>query len=108
MKSITTAIGLIALLSVGIVPPCHADDCAKIEELARAIMQKRQENVSIAVMAATLDKSTESEDARRIFRAMLRDAYGQPAYNTPDFQRRAVDQFANQVYLTCDKARAKQ
>lgn len=75
--------------------------CANVSKAAGAIMQKRQENVDISKLMATLP---EEGQVRKILKAIIIDAYNSPSYSTEKYKREAVMKFKNAVYIDCFEA----
>jgi len=76
-------------------PPVQRDSelCLAYTRMGRAIMQGRQAGMPIEEVLA-LTKSKEGRD-------MVIIAYGRTRYLSEEYQKRAVDDFAAEVYVEC-------
>lgn len=72
-------------------------DCNDMAELAESIMTSRQQGIPITKLLGALKDDT--------FKGMVTVAYEQPRWHTKASQQRAITEFANEVYLICDKNR---
>jgi hypothetical protein len=72
--------------------------CSNGEELARTIMKSRQIGVSLSSIMA-IAKEQGAESVKHI--ALM--AYDKPRYSTEEMQQRSIEDFANEVYLSCLK-----
>lgn len=95
---------IFATLLIGTVPPARADDdkCAPIGRIAEAVMQRRQDNLSLQ---STLDaiRQTAGESSQPILEELILRAYEQPLFRTADNRARAVGEFRDQEQLACMK-----
>jgi hypothetical protein len=64
--------------------------------MAEEIMSSHQAGVSMARVMAIMEND-------KILQQMVIEAYGEPRYSSPEFQRRAVAVFRDAVYLQCVK-----
>lgn len=90
----------LAFVLGGIVLEAHAQDaedmayCAEVSSLAESMMDHRQKGTGMA-------KMMEVAGELLLAREMVIMAFEQPAFSTPDYQRKAVRQFADEWYLAC-------
>ena len=101
-KSITIAAVLIA-------GSAYADDktgsitdddvCRALGSLAARIMELRQTETPMSRAIEVTSKGEQSKITRHI----IMMAYNEPAYRSPDNQKRAVDAFRNLIELECFK-----
>lgn len=78
----------------------QADPCAEMGEMGQIIMQVRQMGGNMSDLIGPLSAQPESA-VRDIAIAMVKDAYSQPRYNTPEFQQNATRDFSNGVESLC-------
>jgi hypothetical protein len=92
----------IAFLAVMLAMPLSAQDnpCAAIGEMGEKIMSIRQIGGNMSDLMGPL-MALDQGPERDIAIAMVKDAYAQPRYNMPDFQRQAINDFRNGVEALC-------
>lgn len=95
MKALMIAAALIVSL------PAHAEltQCEMQSKLAHKIMEARQLGVDLADMMRVSDNA--SANMRAITRPLTLAAYSKSRYNTPENQRKAAQDFANDVMFAC-------
>ena len=82
-------------------PLAQADDCRNHYTVAHALMEHRQEGVmSVVDMMEIADQQPDPE-FREAMKTIIRLAYEYPQYSSPEYQRKAVKEFANEIYLRC-------
>lgn len=93
------ALFTIALLTAG---PAAAQDnpCAMMGMMAKEIMAIRQMGGNMSDLMGPM-LALENGPERSIAIAMVKDAYAQPRYTMPDFQRDAINDFQNGVEALC-------
>ncbi|EEQ95649.1 hypothetical protein ACI50E_06475 [Brucella sp. ZJ1_1] len=74
--------------------------CKALGSLATSIMKHRQNNTPMS----DLMKKPADASISKISRAIIMDAYEQPAYVSEEGQQRAIGTFRNKVELECYKA----
>ena len=75
-----------------------ADSCAQLGETARVVMQNRQAGASLSGLM-------EIAQGNELFVQMILTAYEQPRWNTSENKNKAAEDFANEVMLSCYKAK---
>lgn len=102
----------IAITSLIIATVAHADDktgptnddvCRAWGSLAAKIMELRQDEAPLSRALELAGSGEQNEITRNI----VMKAYEQPAYQSPNNQKRAVDTFRNQIELGCFKSAIK-
>jgi hypothetical protein len=80
-----------------------ADMCASLSDMARSIMGARQNGAAMSEMI----KIAQNTDPKLVdlVSSIVVAAYDEPRFSSPEYQREAVDDFGNAVYLTCFKSR---
>ena len=78
------------------------DNCSHYEEYARLVMEYRQDDVPMKLLMEHLNK-VDPESNYPAYRNILIEAYEEISYITDNGKQRAVDQFANYVFLDCIK-----
>jgi hypothetical protein len=78
-----------------------AKHCASIERLARNIMLRRQENVSMSRVMEAVTTAGSNVDARDLAQLIVMQAYDRPSYSTDAMQQREADEFANEWAKLC-------
>lgn len=92
----------VVLLALGVMFEVKAfanDNCREAYGLAEGIMEYRQEGVMTVV--DMMEIAGEQEELGGVMQDLIKEAYSRPSYRTEDHQRRAVNEFANDVYLEC-------
>lgn len=72
--------------------------CEIVSGWAKSIMGARQYGASMAELMKTTE---EYEQFGSLVRALIVDAYREPRYHTERNQERAVEDFRDEVYLSC-------
>jgi hypothetical protein len=82
--------------------PAAAQDnpCAMMGMMAKEIMAIRQMGGNMSDLMGPL-MALDQGPERDIAIAMVKDAYAQPRYIMPDFQRQAINDFRNGVEALC-------
>ena len=105
MRKLAHALSLTFLTAIA-SPPLLADEdtkaCAMYADMAKNIMEGRQGGISMAEMMEIAGKSDIIKD---ISEEMVIQAYEYPRYNTERYKRRTAEDFRDQWYLICIKAR---
>jgi hypothetical protein len=102
-----TRLSIITVSLTLLASPITAEemDCKAWHGLAETIMGARQEGVALPKMMETANSGVPAVDEAA--KKLLLMAYEQPHYSTPENQKRAIEDFANQVSLECYKAKGK-
>jgi hypothetical protein len=75
-----------------------------MSRFAKEIMKQRQSGRDMSeLMTIMSPKSKADEKASEVARHMVVLAYSEPAYNSPEYQQRAISDFANTMSLECYK-----
>lgn len=77
--------------------------CKSMSELAKIIMQKRQDGVSMSEIVEKVVNTT-PQPLQEVLRLTVISAYDKPRFNTPEIQQKTILDFENEAYLTCTKA----
>lgn len=101
-KIITTIIAalLLAIPAQAAAPLSNEEFCPIVENLARAVMERRQENTSYSEMMRVATSSSEPALANMV-RLMIKQAYEVPAYSTQAMKQRQIDEFGNEWAQSC-------
>ena len=102
MKKTITAISLLALVFVS-APNVNAEKCEALEELARVIMKSRQKGIQMSTLVKAINQGDGSADGKKAVKALIIEAYDQPNYHTDEMEKKAVNEFGNEVYKYCIK-----
>lgn len=78
----------------------QADPCAEMGEMAEKIMAIRQMGGNMSDLIGPLTAQPESA-ARDIAIAMVKDAYNQSRFDTPEFQQSTIKDFRNGIEALC-------
>lgn len=81
----------------------RADDafCQQLGELAKGVMRNRQIGVNMSDMMKIADSGRPEGP---VLRNLIIMAYDKPQYSTDSMQASAIQEFANEIQLTCYKA----
>jgi hypothetical protein len=71
--------------------------CTVIGDLAEAIMTNRQ-------LGIPMSRMMEINGADDLARLMVMEAYKEPRYSSDEYQRRAVQDFRNEIEVACYQA----
>lgn len=74
--------------------------CETFGQVAEQIMTDRQSGEPMSELMAHYTQ-TENNDTNGLTRAMIIDAYNQPAYRTQEMQTYEISNFRNNVELVC-------
>ena len=96
---------LISLLTVMLMTTANAADkeptkeelCATVSELAESIMSLRQ-------MGASAQELMQINGKNSLSRALVLEAFAEPAYSTEAYQEKAAREFRSKTYLECTVA----
>lgn len=77
--------------------------CSVSGQTAELIMTKRQQNVEMSNLMATIDKAEGIDVLRPVFRSYVVAAYQQPAYGLESDQQKAIKKFRDDMELACLK-----
>lgn len=87
-----------ALIALSFSATANNEYCESLHGLAAKIMSVRQDEASMPeLMKIVGDNAVASE--------IVREAYKQQRYSSEEYQKKAVDQFANEVYMICLEAK---
>jgi hypothetical protein len=90
------ALILAALLATAATAMAQAEDnCLIIESYARTVMDARQGGISLKDAMATTEKGD------KLGPRIIISAYSKTRYRTEKFKQRAINNFADSVYLEC-------
>lgn len=91
---------LMALICAFVSVPSAASDwkvtCEKISSLAQSIMKSRQAGVAMSDAIRVADGNTGIE-------GIVIAAYEKPRYSTASVQKRTIEEFRDEIYLTCSQ-----
>lgn len=97
MKKIALILTLVLSTSALAAEPAPMSElCPKIAELSRSVMTARQAGVS---MRKVMDVATSPFTVD-----IITEAYGHPAYTTPEYKEKTIQDFEDQWYLKCIKS----
>lgn len=90
---------LTALLSA---PSMAEDFCLQMHNVGKTIMGSRQNGVPLPQLMGLINESEES--LRDPLKEITVEAYSQPRYNSKEMQKKAISEFANDLYVQCLKS----
>lgn len=96
MNKIALAVICLAILAP---QPSHANEkvCILMSQAAERIMARRQDGTPLSDVLNTVKDSALSA----FIKALAVHAYGTPRYHTPEYQQRAIDDFRDNILVTC-------
>jgi predicted transcriptional regulator len=94
MNKLLPVLALSLTMSFGTVANESTEVCVKYSELAAEIMSSRQSNIPIAKIYELLKGSDLSI-------ALLKKAYKEPLWTAEQNKKKAVNEFANEVFMIC-------
>ena len=79
--------------------------CSEVSDVAALIMLQRQSGVPIKETIKPKSERTtkEGKHVAKLVEAIALDAYSIPMYNTEQYKKQAIIQFANDTYVVCMK-----
>ena len=111
MKKICTIL-IIGMLFAGV---CVADEqiknnkddsvCVSTAELARVIMERRQEGLLITTLMTTTDNMDASESYKAALKQLIITAYKGHIWGTESHKSEAINEFSSKMYISCIEAR---
>ena len=103
MKKLILAAAL--TLSFGATASEKESYCADIATLGKSIMTSYQNGVPLSTLFKLIDNSKGfSTEQKSHIKEMATLAYEQTKYSSEKYQKEAIANFENQVFLTCIKA----
>ena len=85
--------------------------CESVTGVAESAMKARLSGVPIQTALSSLDKIDDSDKSnaviKRLYKAIITDAYRMPNFSTDKYQEEAVREFGLKQYLTCTDTLAK-
>ncbi len=99
MRSVTTlAVGLLLAGSAHAAPSMDPQDvCGSFYGIAETVMRVRQSGAPMPDLIGSVDGSY----AQERLEAIIIMAYDEPRYDTPQYRRSAVGDFADDMYRRC-------
>jgi len=88
-----TFIILLALSSTAYAEPWQ-ETCKAYQELAKTIMNNRQEGIDLNAMI-------EQAKGNKPFEKLIIKAYRMPRFSTEKFKQQSINDYGNSVYLMC-------
>lgn len=81
----------------------HLGLCAALEDFAKNVMTARQEGASLAKLVATVNSPSPGDGGA--MQEIVVQAYEHPRLSSEESRSSAVNDFGNEIYLDCLKAR---
>ena len=78
----------------------YTQTCVEIGELAKIIMDRRQDGIEIAKMLELANKQ-ESDYVSKLTKSIIIEAYKVSRYSTFDYKQRAIEEFTNSTVVAC-------
>lgn len=77
--------------------------CKPVHKLSETIMEGRQKGASMVVMLE-MAEAVESENLKNLAISIVEEAYESNRYVTEEMQRRAIQDFGNDMFMVCMEA----
>lgn len=91
------------IAAVTATQPVTADTiCPRLGETGQLVMENRQDGVAMSEQMGALEG--EQNALANVIRGIIRAAYEEPRWNTEENQRRAVEEFRNEIESNCYEA----
>lgn len=74
--------------------------CNTANSVAEIVMKQRQNGVAMADIYATTS-DVKPQLAKDFIRAVIKDAYKKPRFNSPEYKQKAITDFKNEIFLSC-------
>ena len=85
---------LTLIIALTVTPlTAETDTCKLLGDVAETAMDRRQEGVSLSTLMGVIDGD--------LVKSIIILAYEQPRYSSPEYQRRASEDFRNDVEAAC-------
>ncbi len=78
-------------------------ECTSLSDMAKGIMEARQDDVSMAKMMAIKTGEQYTDD---LTAALVEDAYSKPAYRSPANKKSAMSEFENKWFAACLRSKS--
>jgi len=78
----------------------NSEQCSRDAKAAEVIMKGRQTGMSLQD-ALDINAKHLSDAQKDRYDNFVLEAYGQPGYQTPSMQQRAIRDFADRIHLSC-------
>lgn len=101
MKNLTAILLSILLTSTQLSIAGESEDlCSAMEDLAKSIMERRQDGTSMSVMMKVTE-SIGDINVEKLAKQMVITAYKINKFSTKEYKEDAIKKFSNSVALTC-------
>lgn len=98
------ATAILAVLATAIVSAQTKDEvlvCDGIDELARVVMNSRQNGIPLKMMMDVFSDTEFTKEQHRLFQKMLTEAYEKPRFSTESIKQETITEYGNKWYLVC-------
>ena len=94
---------LICILALGLAFPAFASDiCKAVESLAENTMKARQAGSAASDMLGIGEiEGVKGTNESKLLKIIVLSAFEVPRYSSPEYRRRAVEDFKNEWYIWC-------
>ena len=92
------------LLTLPIMANAGEKDCSSVADFAKNIMQARQGGVPMNEVMDFIESAKDSPRVYKVMKSITIMAYEKSRYSTPSIRKRVIEDFYNDVYLTCIKS----
>lgn len=101
MKKLLMAVAVAVMFSA---PVQAKDNCEGVSEIANSIMVARQSGVAMKEMVVIVNNSDFEAEVKGVLIEMVVLAWEQPAYSSPEYQKKIIREFTDMFYLQCVKS----
>lgn len=75
--------------------------CESLDALSSSAMSARQKGLALANVLKVADTVDGSEDQKNYVQEIIKQAFGETRYSSPEYQEKAITDFRNKIYLDC-------
>lgn len=75
--------------------------CESLDSLSMSAMTARQKGVALVEVLKVAETVEGTEDQKQYVQSIIKQAFAQTRYSSPEYQEKAITDFRNKIYLDC-------
>ncbi|MCL5767342.1 hypothetical protein [Acinetobacter sp. ANC5681] len=75
--------------------------CESLDSLSTSAMTARQKGVALIEVLKMADTVEGAEDQKKYVQIIIKQAFAETRYSSPEYQAKAITDFRNKIYLDC-------
>lgn len=79
------------------------ETCKAIDLFAMTVMTNRQNGVPMSSMYSVVAKIEAPESVKNLMKIIIDEAYKQPRFETEEYQNKAITDFRDTMFLSCQQ-----